>query len=116
MKTHSPIGYEMLKNSKRSILKIGALIALQHHERYDGTGYPYGLVGEEIHIYGRIVALADVFDALSSIRVYKNIWQLEEILDYILQQRGAHFDPRLVDVFMENLDEIKLICKKFADI
>ena len=116
MKTHSPIGYEMLKNSKRSILKIGALIALQHHERYDGSGYPYGLVGEEIHIYGRIVALADVFDALSSIRVYKNIWQLEEILDYILQQRGAHFDPRLVDVFMENLDEIKLICKKFADI
>jgi len=116
MKTHSPIGYEMLKNSKRSILKLGALIALQHHERYDGTGYPSGLVGEEIHIYGRIVALADVFDALSSVRVYKNSWPLEDILDYIRQERGAHFDPRLVDIFMENLDEIMLICKRLADV
>jgi len=106
----------MLKNSKRSILKLGALIALQHHERYDGTGYPHGLVGEEIHIYGRIVALADVFDALSNVRVYKKTWPLEDILDYIRQERGAHFDPRLVDVFMKNLDDILLICKKLADI
>jgi len=116
MKTHSPIGYEMLKNSKRSILKLGALIALQHHERYDGTGYPNGLIGEEIHIYGRIVALADVFDALSSVRVYKKIWPLEEILGYIRQQRGAHFDPRLVDIFMENLDDIMIICEDLADV
>jgi len=116
MKTHSPIGYEMLKNSKRSILKLGALIALQHHERYDGTGYPYGLVGEEIHIYGRIVALADVFDALSSARIYKKKWPLEEILNYIREQRGAHFDPRLVDIFMENLDEIMIICEKLSDV
>lgn len=115
MKTHSPIGYEMLKNSKRSILKLGALIALQHHERYDGTGYPQGLKGEDIHIYGRIVALADVFDALSSVRVYKKAWSLEEILTYIQEQRGAHFDPRLVDIFMENLDDIMLICKRLAD-
>lgn len=116
MKTHSPIGYEMLKNSKRSILKLGALIALQHHERYDGTGYPYGLIGEEIHIYGRIVALADVFDALSSTRVYKKTWPLEEILGYIRQERGAHFDPRLVDIFMENLDDVMGICKRLADV
>lgn len=116
MKTHSPIGYEMLKNSKRSILKLGALIALQHHERYDGTGYPYGLAGDEIHIYGRIVALADVFDALNSKRVYKNSWALEDILSYIQQQRGAHFDPKLVDIFMNNLDEILLICRKLADV
>lgn len=116
MKTHSPIGYEMLKNSKRSILKLGALIALQHHERYDGTGYPSGLSGEEIHIYGRIVALADVFDALNSARVYKKTWPLEEILDYIRKERGAHFDPRLVDIFMENLDEIMGICERLADI
>jgi len=116
MKTHSPIGYEMLKNSKRSILKLGALIALQHHERYDGTGYPNGLVGEEIHIYGRIVALADVFDALSSVRVYKKTWPLEEILSYIRQERGVHFDPRLVDIFMENLDDIMGICKRLADV
>ncbi|WP_378951709.1 DUF3369 domain-containing protein [Pelosinus sp. sgz500959] len=115
MKTHSPIGYEMLKNSKRSILKLGALIALQHHERYDGTGYPHGLVGEEIHIYGRIVALADVFDALNSTRVYKSTWPLDDILCYIREQRGAHFDPKLVDIFLDNLDEILLICKRLAD-
>lgn len=115
MKTHSPIGYEMLKNSKRSILKLGALIALQHHERYDGAGYPQGLAGEEIHIYGRIVALADVFDALNSTRVYKRTWPLDDILAYIREQRGAHFDPKLVDIFMDNLDEILLICKRLAD-
>ena len=116
MKTHSPIGYEMLKNSKRSILKLGAIIALQHHERYDGTGYPQGLKGEEIHIFGRIVALADVFDALNSNRVYKKTWPLEEILEYIVEQRGKHFDPRLVDIFIDNLDEILLICKRLADV
>lgn len=116
MKTHSPIGYEMLKNSKRSILKLGAIIALQHHERYDGTGYPQGLSGQEIHIFGRIVALADVFDALNSNRVYKKIWPLQNILDYILEQRGGHFDPQIVDIFIENLDEILLICKRLADV
>ncbi len=116
MKTHSPIGYEMLKNSTRSILKIGALIALQHHERYDGTGYPKGLAGEEIHIYGRIVALADVFDALNSKRVYKNTWPLDEILTYLREQRGAHFDPKLVDIFLDNLDEILRICNRLADV
>ena len=116
MKTHSPIGYEMLKNSKRSILKTGALIALQHHERYDGTGYPNGLVGEKIHIYGRIVALADVFDALNSTRVYKKTWPLPDILTYIREQRGAHFDPKLVDIFMDNLDDILLICNKLSDV
>jgi response regulator RpfG family c-di-GMP phosphodiesterase len=116
MKTHSPTGYEMLKNSKRSILKLGAIVALQHHERYDGTGYPQGLAGEEIHIFGRIVALADVFDALRSNRVYKKPWALKEILDYIIEQRGKHFDPRLVDIFLENLDDILSICERLADV
>jgi response regulator RpfG family c-di-GMP phosphodiesterase len=116
MKTHSPIGYEMLKNSKRSILKLGAIIALQHHERYDGTGYPQGLVGEDIHIFGRIVALADVFDALNSVRVYKKTWPMEEILEYLVAERGKHFDARLVDIFIENLDDILLICKRLADV
>jgi response regulator RpfG family c-di-GMP phosphodiesterase len=115
MKTHSPIGYEMLKQSKRTILRSGAIIALLHHERYDGTGYPNGLVGEEIHIYGRIVALADVFDALSNERVYKKGWPLGEVLHYIEEQRGNHFDPKLVDVFMENLDEILSICAKLPN-
>ena len=115
MKKHSPIGYEMLKKSKRSILKSGALIAHEHHERYDGSGYPQGLAGEEIHIYGRIVALADVFDALSSDRVYKKAWPLKDVLHYISEERGGHFDPKLVDIFMENLDEILLICNRFPD-
>jgi response regulator RpfG family c-di-GMP phosphodiesterase len=115
MKKHSPVGYEMLKKSKRPILKSGALIALQHHERYDGSGYPQGLVGEEIHIYGRIVALADVFDALGSERVYKKAWPLEDVLHYIQKERGGHFDPKLVDIFMNNLDEILHICNSFPD-
>lgn len=116
MKTHSLAGYEMLKNSKRSILKLGAIIALQHHERYDGMGYPQGLAGEGIHIYGRIVALADVFDALRSKRVYKKPWPLTEILDHIVGQRGKHFDPRLVDIFIENIDDILIICEGLADV
>ncbi len=115
MKKHSPVGYEMLKRSKRSILKSGALIAHEHHERYDGSGYPRGLAGEEIHIYGRIVALADVFDALRSERIYKKAWPLDEILRYIAKERGAHFDPKLVDLFMNQLDAILEICKKFPD-
>jgi response regulator RpfG family c-di-GMP phosphodiesterase len=115
MKTHSFIGHEMLKNSKRSILKSGAIIALEHHERYDGQGYPQGLSGENIHIYGRIVALADVFDALGSDRVYKKEWSLEDILHYIREQRGKHFDPQLVDIFMDKLEEIMLIYQKFSD-
>jgi len=115
MKKHSPVGYEMLKKSKRSILKSGALIALQHHERYDGSGYPQGLVGKEIHIYGRIVALADVFDALGSERVYKKAWPLENVLSYIHDERGGHFDPQLVDAFMDNLDDILQICDNFPD-
>lgn len=115
MKKHSPLGYEMLRKSKRPILKSGALIALQHHERYNGSGYPQGLAGEEIHIYGRIVALADVFDALGSERVYKKAWPLEAVLSYIREERGGHFDPKLVDLFIENLDDILQICNNFPD-
>lgn len=115
MKKHSFIGYEMLKKSKRSILKSGSLIALEHHERYDGAGYPQGLVGEEIHITGRIVALADVFDALGSERVYKKSWPLKDVLRYICEERGGHFDPGLVDIFMDNLDDILKICEEFPD-
>lgn len=115
MKMHSEIGYEMLKNAKHSILQAGALIALQHHERYDGTGYPSAYKGEEIHIYGRIVALADVFDALSHDRVYKEAWPLEKILDYIRNERAGHFDPQLVDILMDNLDEFLKIRNSFPD-
>ena len=105
IKTHALAGYQLLKTSRRKLLQTAAQVALQHHEKYNGTGYPYGLKGEEIHIYGRITAIADVFDALSSDRVYRKAWPFEKVLDYIQEQRGCHFDPVLVDILFDNLDE-----------
>jgi response regulator RpfG family c-di-GMP phosphodiesterase len=115
IKAHTTIGHDMLKKSNRNIMKAAIIIALEHHEKYDGTGYPNGLLGEEIHIYGRITALADVFDALGSDRVYKKAWPLEDILAYIRSESGHHFDPKLVDILFENLDEILKIRDKFTD-
>lgn len=104
MKTHADIGYNLLKNSKRSILQAAAIVAHEHHERWDGTGYPQALKGEEIHIYGRITAVADVFDALGSDRCYKNGWTLEKIIEYFKLEKGKHFDSSLVDLLLDNLD------------
>ena len=104
MKTHSEIGYEMLKHSNKSILKAAAILAYEHHERWDGKGYPRGIKGEEIHIYGRITAIADVFDALGSDRVYKEAWPLEKILNLFKEERGKQFDPNLIDIFLDNLE------------
>lgn len=104
VKTHTTIGYNLLKNSKREILKAAAIVAHEHHERYDGKGYPRGLKGDEIHIYGRIAAVADVFDALGSSRVYKKPWVINDILKYFKDERGKHFDPDLVDILFDNLD------------
>jgi len=115
MQTHTVHGYEMLRHSHRPLLKAAAIIAYEHHERYDGTGYPRGLLGESIHIYGRIVALADVFDALGSERVYKQRWNDEEILEKIRTERGKQFDPKLVDIFFEHYDEFLLVRKQFYD-
>lgn len=115
MKKHAEYGYEMLKNSHRPILKNGAIIALQHHERYDGKGYPQGLKGDEIHFYGRLVALADVFDALSAQRVYKKAWPMPEVIEYIRQQRGAQFDPQIVDLFLEHVDEVLRIRERYPE-
>jgi response regulator RpfG family c-di-GMP phosphodiesterase len=106
MKTHAGIGHDMLKSSKRNILKMSTIIANEHHEKYDGSGYPKGLRGDEISIYARIVALADVFDALGSLRVYKERWDMDAILEFVKQERGKHFDPTIVDLFFENIDEI----------
>lgn len=113
MKTHAILGYEMLKGSKQSLLETASIIALTHHEKWDGSGYPYALQGEEIHIYGRITAIADVFDALGHDRVYKKAWPLEKILDLFKEERGKHFDPELIDIFFENLDDFLKIKEYF---
>ncbi len=115
IKTHTTIGYNLLKTSNRDIIKSAAIIAHQHHERYDGAGYPQGLKGEEIHIYGRIVCVADVFDALGFPRVYKKPWVIDDILNYFHQERGKHFDPDLVDILFDNLDEFIKIKEKYSD-
>lgn len=91
-------------------------MAYEHHEKWNGKGYPRGLKGEEIHIFGRITALTDVFDALGSDRVYKKAWELDRIFALFREERGQHFDPRLVDVFFENLDEILKIRAVYQDL
>lgn len=115
MKTHSALGYAMLKNSKREILQAAAIVAYTHHEQWDGNGYPKGLQGEDIHIYGRITAIADVFDALGSDRCYKKAWEDEKIFQLIKNGSGKHFDPKLVNIFFEKLDLILEIRSKFKD-
>lgn len=109
MQNHTEIGSVMLSSSPRAIMKAAAIIALQHHEKYDGSGYPNGLKSEDIHIFARIVALADVYDALSNDRVYRKAFKTDEVLAYIKEQRGLHFDPALVDVFFDNLEDIENI-------
>jgi HD-GYP domain-containing protein (c-di-GMP phosphodiesterase class II) len=116
MKSHTTIGYNLLKNSKRHILKTAAIVAYQHHEKWNGRGYPCGLKGNEIHIYGRITAIADVFDALGSERVYKAAWELDRILNLFKEERGQHFDPKVVDVFMEQLPKILKIRDEYSDL
>jgi len=116
MKEHCITGYEMLKNSNRPLLQIASLVSLEHHEKWDGSGYPKGLKGEEIHIYGRITAIADVFDALGSDRCYKKAWNDEKIFEFFKEQKGKHFDPKLVDIFFENLDEFLKIRDSLQDI
>lgn len=116
MKEHCTIGYRLLRKSKRQLLQAAAIVAWQHHEKWDGTGYPQGLAGENIHIYGRITALADVFDALGSARAYKEAWPLERILQLIKEERGRHFDPRVVDVFFEQLPLILEVREQNEDL
>lgn len=115
MKTHSEIGHRVLSGSERELLKAAAIIAHEHHEKYDGSGYPRGIKWEEIHFYGRIVAIADVFDALGSDRVYKKGWELEKILEFFKEQKGRSFDPKLVDLFLENLDAFLEIRERYKD-
>ncbi len=115
MKTHASLGHDILKHSKRKVLNIAATIAYEHHEKYDGTGYPRGLKGEEIDIYARIVAVVDVFDALLSKRVYKQQWSLDEVVAFLTKERGKHFDPRIVDIVLENIDECAKIVSELSE-
>ncbi|MEN8303142.1 MAG: HD domain-containing phosphohydrolase [Campylobacterota bacterium] len=115
MKTHSSIGSDILKNSQNPYLKAGAIISSTHHEKYDGSGYPAGIKGEDIHIYGRITALADVFDALTSERPYKKAWSFEETIEFLKNQSGKHFDPLLVELFVNKIDAIREIYLKFKE-
>lgn len=115
MKTHAAMGYEILLRSDRPILQLGAVIAHEHHENWDGSGYPRGLKAEAIHIAGRITGLADVFDALGSHRCYKLPWGNEEIVAEIRRLSGTKFDPALVNLLLENLDEMLNFRKEFPD-
>jgi len=115
MKAHPRIGYDILKGSPSKYLSMGALIALGHHEKFDGSGYPNGLHGEDIPIVARIVAVADVFDALVSERPYKHAWSVEEGLAYLESQKGKHFDPRVVEAFMAGEEKVREIQREYKD-
>jgi response regulator RpfG family c-di-GMP phosphodiesterase len=116
MRTHPTIGYEILKNTESPYLKAGAVIAKTHHEKYNGSGYPEGLKGEEIHLFGRIVAIADVFDALTVKRPYKDPWPFDKAIDLVKEESGKQFDPVIVDLFLKNLSRVKKISNIFRDV
>ena len=115
MKTHPQIGAEILGDDDSDLISLAKSVSLTHHEKWDGSGYPNGLAGEAIPIEGRIVALADVFDALTSKRPYKDAWPLEKALEFIQEQAGKHFDPALVTLFVENIEQILAIKARFED-
>ncbi len=115
MRTHPQIGYQILQGSPSKYLHLGAEIALAHHEKYDGSGYPNGTKGENIPVEARIVAVADVFDALTSIRPYKKKWTNEAALEYLTTNSGSHFDPTCVQAFMAQLDQVAIIQHQLQD-
>ncbi len=115
IKPHTSIGYDIFKNSNRRIMQAAAIVAQQHHEHWDGGGYPQGLKGEEIHIFGRITGLADVFDSLTHWRIYKEKWGITRVLKLIKDQRGSRFDPNIVDIFLENIDEFVEINNRYPE-
>ncbi len=115
MKTHADIGFELLSKSKTSVPKLGARLAHSHHENWDGSGYPDGLSGEEIPLEARIMAVADVFDALGSDRCYKDKWSNAEIRDFLIEQKGIKFEARIVDIFIDSYDEFLQIRSDHPD-
>jgi len=115
MKYHAEAGFQMLNNSQRSLMRSAAVIAHQHHERFDGNGYPQGLSGEDIHLYARIVSVVDVFDALMHRRCYKEPWELDETLDVLREGRGSQFDPQVVDAFLSVVPDALEIIRRYPD-
>lgn len=113
MKTHTTIGYNILKDTKKETLDIASLVAYEHHEKWDGTGYPRGLKGEEISIYGRITSVVDVFDALANKRCYKEVWEKDRIIAFFKKQSGTQFDPTLVKIFLDNYNEFESVQNKY---
>lgn len=116
MRSHAELGQHMLEKSQRRILQAGAVIAGEHHERWDGNGYPNGKAGEDIHIYGRITAVADVYDALGSERCYKKAWPQDKVIEYFQNERGRQFDPTLVDILLETMPQIADIQNRYRDV
>ena len=115
MKGHARIGFEMLKDSRSEIMQAGAEVAISHHEKFDGSGYPNGLKGQQIPLFGRIVAVADVFDALTSERPYKRAWSLEDACKFLEYGRGKHFDPLCVEAFLAGWEHVMEIRQRFRD-
>lgn len=114
MRRHPRIGYELLDGSRNRLIQAGALLALRHHERYDGSGYPDGLAGEAIPLEARVVAVADVFDALISPRPYKEAWTIDAALAYLYAQRGRLFDPTCVDALVRSRERLQQICEQYS--
>ena len=115
MRTHSEIGAQILEGSQGELLQMAARIARCHHEKWNGGGYPAGLAGEAIPLEARMVAIADVFDALTSVRPYKSAWSFEDAMQLIRSESGQHFDPVLVEHFLKLEQKIKEIQKRWAD-
>lgn len=115
MREHTTIGSNILEDAENPYLQAGHIIALSHHEKYDGSGYPKALRGEEIPLYGRIVAIADVFDALTSKRPYKKAWPFEEAIEFLKNNSGNHFDTALIKIFMANIDHVHAIYTQYED-
>jgi len=115
VQTHARVGYDLLRQSDKRILQLGAIIAHEHHERWDGQGYPRGLIGDQIHIAGRIVAVADVLDTLLSRRCYKPAWRFEDSIAYMSAQAGTQFDPALIQHLLARLEAVKDIYQRFPE-
>jgi putative two-component system response regulator len=115
MKQHALVGFELLNNSHSALLQVAAEIAYTHHEKFDGSGYPRGLAGNDIPLFGRIVAVADVFDALTSARPYKKAWRVEAASKLLREQASLHFDPACIDAFFSDFDEVLMIKQQFLD-